>query len=102
MTRSTPGAVLYKPRRIIGPRGPWELDGDVVPNETSRVRSGPNQGNVRAADYQPLREQLWRRGQAAKPHRRETGRARFCQRSWLPDQWPQARTAYSHELDDPS
>src|SRR5216684_7618838 len=46
-------------------------DNDDLHNETARVRSRANQGNVRAADYQPLREQLWRRREAAQSHRRE-------------------------------
>jgi hypothetical protein len=43
---------------------------DAVPDEATGMRSGADQGNVGATDHEPLREQLWRRREAAEQYRR--------------------------------
>src|SRR5437773_5111143 len=75
---------------------------DAVSNEAIGLRSGTNQGDVGAAHRQPLREQLWRRGEAPEQHRRPGCWTRLRKRAQLPDQWPQARAADRNELNDPA
>src|SRR5262249_35685673 len=75
---------------------------DAVPDEGTGLRSGTNQGNVGAAHRQPLREQLWRSGEAAEQYRGPACRTRLRQRPQLSDQRTQARAADRDELHDPA
>src|SRR5262245_2454348 len=76
--------------------------GDDVPNKAAVLRPGQDQGHVRAADRQPLREQLRRGGEAPQPDRRAARRARLREGRRLSHQRAQSRATHRNELDDPA
>src|SRR5262249_18064239 len=75
---------------------------DDVPNKAAVLRPGQDQRHVRAADRQPLREQLRRGGETPQPDRRTARRARLHEGRRLSHQRAQTRAAHRDELDDPA
>src|SRR6266481_380341 len=75
---------------------------DDVSNKATVLRPGQDQRHVRAADRQPLREQLRRGGETPQPDRRAARRARLHEGRRLSHQRAQTRAARRDELDDPA
>src|SRR6266511_2247823 len=71
-------------------------------NEATRVRSEETHGTVGKTYREPLRKQLWRRGEAPEPDSGVPAIARLRESAWVRDQRVEARRIDGDELDDPA